>query len=48
LFPSVLPALAVAQALVALLVANSGDETLREIANSEAQLQGFSVYHERK
>lgn len=48
LFPSVLPALAVAQTLVALLVANSGDETLREIANSEAQLHSFSVYEERK
>lgn len=47
LFPSVLPALAVAQTLVALLVANSGEETLREIANSEAQLHSFSVYQER-
>jgi len=46
LFPSVVPALAVAQALVALLVANSGKETLREIANSEAQLQRFDVYQE--
>ena len=48
LFPSVIPALAVAQTLVALLVANSGDETLREIANSEAQLQRFNVYEEGK
>jgi DNA-binding MurR/RpiR family transcriptional regulator len=46
LFPSVIPALAVAQALVALLVANSSEETLREIANSEAQLQRFNVFEE--
>ena len=48
LFPSVVPALAVAQTLVALLVANSGEKTLREIANSEAQLERFDVFEERE
>jgi DNA-binding MurR/RpiR family transcriptional regulator len=48
LFPSVIPALAVAQTLVALLVANSGEKTLREIANSEAQLERFDVFEERE
>ncbi|GAA5234308.1 MurR/RpiR family transcriptional regulator [Verticiella sediminum] len=46
LFPSVVPALAVAQALAALLVAGGGKDSLRAIARSEAQLREFSVYHQ--
>ncbi|WP_152222913.1 MurR/RpiR family transcriptional regulator [Pseudomonas sp. SCB32] len=44
LFPSVVPALAVSQTLAGLLVANSNEDSLREIANSEAQLKSFQVY----
>lgn len=44
LFPSVVPALAVAQTLVALLIAQGGAESLKEIERSEAQLAQFSVY----
>ncbi len=44
LFPSVVPALAVAQTLVALLVASGGRANLREIEKSEAQLKEFAVY----
>jgi len=43
-FPTLLPALAIAQTLVGLLVAESGDETLVEIAKSEQQLDAFGVY----
>lgn len=44
LFPSVVPALEVAQALVALLVASGGQASLDEIRKSEAQLRDFAVY----
>ncbi len=44
LFPTILPGFAVAQALVALLVSESGDETMAEIARSELQLDSFGVY----
>ncbi|MBF8781251.1 MurR/RpiR family transcriptional regulator [Pseudomonas fulva] len=44
LLPSVLPALAISQTLAALLVANSADASMQEIANSEAQLRHFNVY----
>jgi len=47
LFPSVVPALSIAQTLAAMLVAHSGKESLREIANSEAQLQRFGVYADK-
>ncbi len=48
LFPSVVPALSVAQTLVALLLANGGADSLREIARSEAQLDQFSVYTQER
>lgn len=44
LFPSVVPALAVAQTLVAMLVASGGKTSLNEIARSEAQLAEFDTY----
>lgn len=44
LFPSIGPAFVVAQALVSLLVAESGEETMAEIARSELQLSRFGVY----
>lgn len=44
LLPSVLPALAVSQTLAALLIANSADTSMQEVANSEAQLRHFNVY----
>lgn len=43
-FPSILPAMAVAQSLVALLVAESGEDTMAAIARSEVQLDAFGVY----
>lgn len=46
LFPSVVPALSVAQMLVALLVADGGAASLEEIKRSEAQLRDFDVYLE--
>ena len=46
LFPSVMPALAVSQTLAALLVANASEDSLQQIANSEAQLKRFNVYIE--
>lgn len=46
LFASVVPALAVAQALAALLLAGAGKAGLREVARSEAQLRRFAVYQE--
>ncbi|WP_442593467.1 MurR/RpiR family transcriptional regulator [Parapusillimonas sp. JC17] len=46
LFPSVVPALSVAQMLVALLVADGGTASLEEIKRSEAQLRDFDVYLE--
>jgi DNA-binding MurR/RpiR family transcriptional regulator len=44
LFPTILPAFAVAQALAALLVQESGDETMANIARTESQLEAFGVY----
>jgi len=44
LFPSVVPALAVSQALAALLVANGSKKSLAEIRNSESLLSRFGVY----
>lgn len=44
LFPSVVPALSVAQTLVALLVARGGRVSLQEIEESEVQLRKFAVY----
>ncbi|PLC53254.1 transcriptional regulator [Pollutimonas nitritireducens] len=44
LFPSVVPALSIAQTLVALLVARGGRASLQEIEKSEAQLREFAVY----
>ncbi|KAA0911912.1 MurR/RpiR family transcriptional regulator [Pusillimonas sp. ANT_WB101] len=43
-FPSVVPAMAVAQTIVALLIASGGKKSLREIEKSEEQLRDFSVY----
>ncbi|MBI3710475.1 MAG: MurR/RpiR family transcriptional regulator [Proteobacteria bacterium] len=43
-FPSVLPAMAVAQTLVALLVANGKAETERLLSLSAQQLESFDVY----
>jgi DNA-binding MurR/RpiR family transcriptional regulator len=47
LFPSVLPALSIAQTLVALLVASGGRASLEEIEKSESQLREFAVYASR-
>lgn len=44
LFPTILPAFAVAQALAALLVQESGDETMADLAKTESQLAAFGVY----
>ncbi|MFI5011809.1 MAG: MurR/RpiR family transcriptional regulator [Hyphomicrobiales bacterium] len=44
LFPTSLPALAVAQTLVALLVAESGEEAMAKIARTEEQLDSFGIY----
>ncbi|MCD0505922.1 MurR/RpiR family transcriptional regulator [Bordetella petrii] len=44
LFPSVVPALSVAQTLVALLVARGGQASLQAIEKSESQLREFAVY----
>ncbi|MNE70700.1 hypothetical protein D3C80_1665130 [compost metagenome] len=44
LLPSVLPALAVSQTLAALLIANSAETSMQEVANSDAQLRYFNVY----
>ena len=48
LFPSVLSAMAIAQGLAALLVANSNEESLGELKNSETQLKRFDTYITRK
>jgi DNA-binding MurR/RpiR family transcriptional regulator len=45
-FPSVVPAMSVAQALVALLLARSGKDALQRIASSERQLRGLGVFIE--
>jgi DNA-binding MurR/RpiR family transcriptional regulator len=44
LLPSVIPALAMAQTLAALLLANSNEDSLKEIGISENQLRHFNVY----
>ncbi|AWB34771.1 MurR/RpiR family transcriptional regulator [Orrella marina] len=44
IFPSVVPALSIAQTLVAMLIARAGRQSLKEIEKSEAQLQEFAVY----
>lgn len=44
LFPTILPAFAVAQALAALLVQESGEETMANLAKTESQLSAFGVY----
>lgn len=46
LFPTMLPAFAVAQLLATLLVSEGSEETLAEIARSESQLDRFGVYVE--
>lgn len=43
-FPSVVPALAAAQVMVAFLLAEGGKGGLQELEKSEAQLRRFSVY----
>lgn len=48
LFPSVAPAVEVAQALAHLMIAHGGKSTLAEIANSEEQLRHFRVYRAGK
>ena len=45
-FPSIVPALSVAQTLVALLLARSGSGALRRIASSEHQLRSLGVFME--
>ncbi|WP_045463124.1 MurR/RpiR family transcriptional regulator [Caballeronia cordobensis] len=44
LFHTILPGLATAQALTALLLADASDETMAEIRRSENQLDAFGVY----
>jgi DNA-binding MurR/RpiR family transcriptional regulator len=44
LFPSVLPAMAIAQALVAVFLSERGEDVMVEIAKSERQLARFEVY----
>lgn len=44
IFPSVVPALSIAQTLVAMLIARAGRQSLKEIEKSEAQLHEFAVY----
>jgi len=48
LFPSVVPALSVAQTLVAMLMASGGEVSMKAIAESEVQLREFGVYVERR
>ena len=47
LVPSILPAMAAAQALANLMVTAGGDATLGEIARSDAQLQRLHAYADR-
>lgn len=47
LVPSILPAMAVAQALASLMVTAGGAATLAEIARSDAQLQRLHAYTDR-
>jgi len=44
LFPSIVPAIEVAQVLAALLIASGGQASLKEIEKSEMQLRQFAVY----
>ncbi len=46
LFPTVLPAMAIAQMMATLLVNNGDTETLAEISRSQEQLDNFGVYLE--
>ena len=46
LFPTVLPAFAIAQVLATLLVSAGDNETLLEISRSQEQLDNFGVYVE--
>ena len=46
IFPSIVPALSVAQALVALLLARSGKDALQRIASSDRQLRGLGIFIE--
>lgn len=48
LFPTILPAFAVAQALATLLVQESGEETMANLARTESQLSAFGVYFENE
>lgn len=43
-FHSVIPAMAVAEALVMLMIARGGDQALRDLEESEEQLNGFDAY----
>jgi DNA-binding MurR/RpiR family transcriptional regulator len=47
LFPTILPAFAVVEALAASMVSKAGQDTMAEIARSEEQLARFGVYLER-
>lgn len=46
LLPTVVPFLAVAEALATLMVSEGGEETMRALARSEEQLRSFRVYEE--
>lgn len=47
LFPSIMPAMAVAHALASLMIAAGGTATLGKIADSESQLRRFRAYADR-
>lgn len=46
LLPAIVPFLAVAEALATLMVGDGGEETMRQLALSEEQLEMFRVYEE--
>jgi DNA-binding MurR/RpiR family transcriptional regulator len=46
LLPSIVPFLAVAQALATLMVSAGGEEAIRKVSRSEDQLKSFRVYHD--
>jgi DNA-binding MurR/RpiR family transcriptional regulator len=46
IFPSIVPAVSIAQALVGLLLASSGKDALQRIASSDRQLRGMGVFLE--
>jgi DNA-binding MurR/RpiR family transcriptional regulator len=46
LLPTVVPFLAVAEALATLMVSEGGEETMRALARSEEQLRSFRVYED--